>query len=256
MEIIELFDKVFVYKGMFSDVEKTIDHFEKNLEWGKWYKYGKNANCFFLGKRFESFPSKSEWDDSVIDATKQRKEIFNNKYSLEAMDIFYLATSDYVSKNNITLNNWKFNNALVCMYNPHVNAIQGMTMAYHTDYVREKAAAPGDKFGITCTMYLNDDYDGGDICFRVYDKKGNTFHDFCYKPEMGDVLVFPSGEPYFHGVAEINSGNKYFIRTFWQYEFEGTDDWLSGQMTHGEEKWEEMEKEREKSERQARHNNI
>ena len=53
-----------------------------------------------------------------------------------------------------------------------------------------------------------DDYDGGDICFYI---NGDFVN---YKPKAGDILVFPSGMPYYHGVKTIRNGNKFFIRNF------------------------------------------
>jgi hypothetical protein len=89
-------------------------------------------------------------------------------------------------------------------------------MAYHTDYVGYDDAQPD--FALTCTMYINDNYEGGDVAFKV----GKD--DYVYKPQAGDVMVFPSGHPDLlseenvcvHGVKKITSGLKYFIRIFYQ----------------------------------------
>jgi hypothetical protein len=95
-------------------------------------------------------------------------------------------------------------------------------------------------------MYLNDDYEGGEISFKVF-KEDGTYSKIEYKPQQGDVMVFPSGEPFFHGVKTVQSNNKYFLRTFWWYNFDGTPEWHANQEKYGEEQWALMEKERWKA---------
>lgn len=83
-------------------------------------------------------------------------------------------------------------------------------------------------------MYLNDDYDGGEISFvlrnenKVLDSSipGNKpsldyeaakieVADLIgIKPEAGSVVMFPSYPPYHHTAHTVNSGNKYMITTF------------------------------------------
>ena len=52
-------------------------------------------------------------------------------------------------------------------------------------------------------IYINDDYDGGEIEFKEQDVK--------IKPEAGSVLIFPTFKPFFHQSYPIQNGNKYFV---------------------------------------------
>lgn len=53
-------------------------------------------------------------------------------------------------------------------------------------------------------FYLNDDYEGGEICFP---NQGIT-----YKPKAGETVLFPcGGQEYPHSVNEITSGKRYTI---------------------------------------------
>lgn len=89
-------------------------------------------------------------------------------------------------------------------------------MGYHTDYF--SVEEPAGEFALTCTMYLNDNYEGGEVCFKT------NGEDYVYKPQAGDVMVFPSGHPdllsedgvCLHGVRKITEGLKYFVRIFYQ----------------------------------------
>jgi hypothetical protein len=254
MEKIELYKNIVIYRNLISDPSMTVQFFKKNNEWRKWFTFGEiseiNAKIFKL----DGFPTESEWDILCNKNKNELSPFLNNRlvssHDLEIINAFYKSTKDYVETYNISLPNWKFNTPSICMYKTNGGASDKIAMHYHTDYQQEKADAPGDKFAITCTIYLNDEYEGGEIIFRAYDKDNpEKFTEISHKPVAGDILVFPSGEPYYHAVKLVTSGEKYFIRAFWQYEFPGTSEWLKNQERYGVEAWAEMEKERERAER-------
>ena len=58
-----------------------------------------------------------------------------------------------------------------------------------------------------CIMYLNNDYEGGEIYFPAYDIE--------IKPKPGDLIFFPGSNLYMHGVRELLSGNRYTLTTFY-----------------------------------------
>jgi hypothetical protein len=60
------------------------------------------------------------------------------------------------------------------------------------------ASKPND---IATLIYLNNDYDGGEIYFPEY--------DISYKPEPGDLLTFPDNPDYVHGVKAVAGGIRY-----------------------------------------------
>jgi hypothetical protein len=120
----------------------------------------------------------------------------------------------------------------------------GLAMDYHTDSAAFNEIDAGKKFVATVTMYLNDDYDGGEISF--FDEKSGTVVN--HKPKAGDVTVFPSGYPYFHGVLPVLNNERYILRMFWYYYFEGTEEWKEGLLKYGEEEWARMHKEYQEKE--------
>ena len=73
----------------------------------------------------------------------------------------------------------------------------GQHFSVHTDH----------GFSYTCTLsslvYLNDDYEGGEIEF--------TRHGLKIKPEAGDIILFPSNFIYEHASCEVFSGTKYSV---------------------------------------------
>jgi predicted 2-oxoglutarate/Fe(II)-dependent dioxygenase YbiX len=56
---------------------------------------------------------------------------------------------------------------------------------------------------ISTVYYMNDDYEGGEICFPRYDLK--------IKPEKHDLLIFPSFYTYNHEVLPVTSGTRYAV---------------------------------------------
>jgi predicted 2-oxoglutarate/Fe(II)-dependent dioxygenase YbiX len=56
-------------------------------------------------------------------------------------------------------------------------------------------------------IYLNDDYEGGEIYFPD--------HNLEFKPSAGTLVFFPSNNMYIHGVREITKGVRYTTPSFW-----------------------------------------
>lgn len=61
---------------------------------------------------------------------------------------------------------------------------------------------------ISFVIYLNDDYEGGDVEFKEF-MPGRTI-----KPDAGSMLVFPSNLEYIHKVNPVKDGVKYALISF------------------------------------------
>jgi len=62
---------------------------------------------------------------------------------------------------------------------------------------------------VSLVGYLNDDYEGGEISFDMYDIK--------IKPKVGDLLIFPSNYMFMHKALPVTSGVKYSVVTMLDY---------------------------------------
>lgn len=60
---------------------------------------------------------------------------------------------------------------------------------------------------LSAILYLNNDYEGGEI---VFPKQGIEL-----KPFSGSIIIYPSNEEYSHYSKIITSGSKYTFNTFW-----------------------------------------
>ena len=113
-------------------------------------------------------------------------------------------------------------------------------ISWHTDRRASTESAPGARPIITITIYLNDDYEGGEVSYlREEDNSVIT-----YKPKAGDIVIFPSGKPFYHAARKVSKNNKYLLRQFVTWDYVGDPEWLSNLEKHGEDKWLEMESER------------
>lgn len=230
-------ENILVYRDVVSDIQdlyrivreseerKTGEYFL--AKWDKWSKFGTY--------------SQNKWNKEDIDSSKKGTIYDEEKYFADKVDFFYkICLKDYLDRTKIDLpeSSW-FGPPSYCKYDKDIDILDNnLTMQYHTDYIIGLKDVPGDKFYITCTMYINDDYDGGDIEFWIEGKK------ISWKPKAGDIVIFPSAEPYWHGVKVIENGEKFFVRKFVMYRYEGSPEWLSNRDKYGEDVWKEMEEKR------------
>jgi hypothetical protein len=97
--------------------------------------------------------------------------------------------------------------------------VKNVTMSGHKYPVGSYAAPHSDSSELDGTpnswqmnkyaaiLYLNDDYEGGQIYFPQ--------HNVDISPKAGSLLVFEGSHEYLHGVREITSGDRFTILAFW-----------------------------------------
>ena len=87
---------------------------------------------------------------------------------------------------------------------------EGAYASYHSDnsdLEGKPSAWEVSKF--VCLLYLNSDYDGGELDFRD--------HGITIKPEAGILVTFPGGIDNVHAVTEVKNGTRHTIGAFWDY---------------------------------------
>lgn len=252
--ITKLDDNIYVYKGLIPNNKKIVELLKSSEsnkgtsflfdDWQKWSRFG--SYVYTIGHFLDSSDPNSS-NQLYIDEAESLRTI---------LDAFYYATSDFMTDHGLAIgDDWVRMGPSISKYThdnePHLSE-DSLEMMYHTDYKLFEADSPGNKFALTCTMYLNDDYREGGLSFLTGDKR-----TIDYKPVAGDVLVFPSGHPdllsqegrYLHAVKRIKDVDKYLVRCFYQIPFAGTPEWHANQERFGVEEWARMEKERIESNR-------
>ena len=264
LNVIELYPKIFVYKGLFKDINKTYSLLKESQgeedglfsPWTQWSRFGEYINPIF--KTYND-NLKIEHVEKVKTSTEKQEE--HKQVLLEILNNFMIATKDYIEKNNVDfdensivpdikdqnenpIKEWEYTGPSIARYK--IDIEDPLAMTYHTDYIREPIVSPGHKFAITALTYFNDDYEGGEIDFIA------NCDAYMYKPEAGDLLVFPSGHPdflmsedsiYLHGVMPVNNNSKYLSRMYWTKYSAGAPEWFENEEKFGKEKWQEMQQE-------------
>lgn len=141
------------------------------------------SDCQALISRLEYLISNGDIqtrEDGSVKVTGTEDEFFSpivEKYKQKAMDLF---PNEYIYFEGYVL----------------IKYVVGVGMAGHQD------CKEGQTMGVL--MYLNDDYEGGELVYNYTDTDSNTI-----KPKAGDMIYFPFW--YFHEVNKVTSGTRYFF---------------------------------------------
>jgi hypothetical protein len=218
MEKTILEEKVYYYTKVIEDPKKLVDAIENDNKdaWGEWmacsgehYVYGTDKNISL---------DNSDEGNTYIYSTLQKA--------------FDDVARDYAKSQGIT-----DEPKLFPMY-PIKKYEAGTYMGAHFDQQE------GDeRLKVSFVMYLNDDYEGGEISFTIVSPDGPISYGgkpvdapisyggphpdmdiakehpesftFFVKPEAGSVIVFPPSPPYHHTAHLVKSGFKYMVPQHW-----------------------------------------
>jgi hypothetical protein len=85
-------------------------------------------------------------------------------------------------------------------------SLQVLKYSTGQEYKVHADSGPGVIRDISAILYLNDDYEGGELEFPYFDVK--------IKPSAGMYILFPSSFPYAHIARPVISGTKYAVVTW------------------------------------------
>lgn len=259
-----IYPGIMVFRSGIKNPEKMIDILSQYNNWEKWYDVGEQVLFNSMSYHyFDSFPSQEDWEKSKKDELLNKAKTNVNPPELQSIideyeSLFFEATQYYINHYGFTLDNWMHGGSNILRYEGRearpediantkgntdevdkYDTTQGkagstkeMTLPFHTDFYQGDALEPGLKAEYTVTMYLNDDYKGGEIDFRIFngtdkemrlegyslkaiDPNYGEIPEVMYRPQPGDIIIFPSRPPFYHGVRRVESGMKYFVRMFW-----------------------------------------
>lgn len=219
--------QIVVYKNLLKNSDNLISIIEQKdkansiwPDWKPWYEQGENINQLFFRDDFMS-------EDS-----------FEKKILKDIVDIYDFIQKDYLKDYANEKGIWP---AYITQWKKveekldpiHINIYKyvaekfdedgknGLMLEYHVDEMPDAHDAPWHQV-VTITFYLNDNYEGGEICF--YSEAENKAYR--YKPKKGDVTVFPSGAPFYHAVNHFSGNDRYFMRIFIPYSTDGDKEWI------------------------------
>ena len=262
MQTLEVYDHVMVYRDLLPDVERLYEicrHLESKSHegfiyqgWRDWYTFGRMCDC-----SSQAVPLIFDLDNTIQEAEKQNKKdelLLEIELFVSLQTANEKAIKEYVAEKEMVIPERNYiATPNLAYYTPGTDIDGGgHAMNFHTDYNIGEWWWPGQKFLLTCTTYVNDDYEGGEIVFY---NKGSLY---TFKPRAGDILVFPSGDPkypgndpYFHAVNTPLGKGKFLVRSYLKYwNPQNALLWHLLKKQYGEKTWTEM------TENFARHKNM
>lgn len=194
------------YRGVIKPEFNIIERLEKTLgapaPFGELSSDGKNYHWLpaYVGYK-QLMPEYRDCYDfkfkkTDIDSDPSEESLLLQKIWQDVYDVQAPAVDDYRRDHNIMpLKYWEAFNFI--KYGP------GQHFMEHHDH--------GYSYNCTVSLvaYINDDYEGGELYFRLQDLK--------IKPKAGDLYIFPSNFMYPHQAMAVKSGTKYSIVTMLDY---------------------------------------
>ena len=187
------------YRNVINSNIKVIERLEANLKpEGDKTGYSWLPAYVGYGDLMPEYRDCNDFKFKKTDLQYDKSETSVNLQSLwqDVYDVQFPAVEDYRRDYNIMdLKYWEAFNFI--KYGP------GQHFQEHHDH----------GFSYNCTVslvaYPNDNYEGGELYFRLQDLK--------IKPQAGDLYIFPSNFMYPHKAMPVLSGTKYSIVTMLDY---------------------------------------
>ena len=194
MEDINLtqYDKIHYYENVIVDPKYLINLIELSDEnmtdatsiprWKEWSASGDVEYTFGYQKRFnnnvdsDNYPDIRRINNILKDAIIGASNHYSKIHGIDIGSLMPISISKYSTGKSM---------------GPHVD-----------DY------GDGQDPNISVVLYLNDDYEGGEIYFKEQGIK--------IKPKAGSIVIFPSVAPYYHESLPVTSGIKYMSPGFWR----------------------------------------
>lgn len=182
-----------VYENTFSleDANRYINTLESSLAGNKKYRWSeatvtnseipikKARDCVDFKYKQENLGPRNESNAELLDL---HEEIYQKlKYCID----------DYAAY-------WGINVVYYEAFNFVKYEGEGTHFNIHADH------GPAYNATVSAVIYINDDYEGGDLKFPRLD-------NLVYKPKVGDIAVFPSNYIYEHASLPMKSGTKYCV---------------------------------------------
>jgi len=182
-----------IYENAISkeDVDWVINTIEKSLSSGSVYRWSEAQvtnsdkpikaarDCFDFKFNDKSLGPRNENNKDLLD-------VYEKMYSIVKQCV-----DDYARY-------WGIHVSYYEAFNFVKYQGEGQQFKIHADH------GPHYNTTVSIVVYLNDDYDGGELHFPRLD-------NLTYAPKIGDIAVFPSNYIYEHASLPMKSGTKYCI---------------------------------------------
>ena len=217
IEKIVVAPQIVVYKNALSNSSSIIDMIESadEVQWETWYENGWRSSVDFnRSTGEESSPIKD-----ICDAFDYVAKDYMDQYSGDKgiwPSFIKNWNSTNLNKDEYKIDFFKYSHLAF----KDMQWDSDLLMGYHVDEFSVDGVFKKQKNIVTINFYLNDDYEGGEIC--AYNKELDI--SYRYKPVAGDAVIMPSASPFFHAVKPFYKKDRYFLRLFITYNDDSIDD--------------------------------
>lgn len=190
------------------------------------------------------------WDDHAMKKHFDNPRVYNftindekaNSLINSILDFYDMCFSDYLQNQDnhkflppyiehaYPHKNWKnysINMFKVFPAEENLEYIPDVALNYHIDANPNSIGIEsGERRTITANLYLNDDYENGEIIF-LYGNDVSSMNNkdnlklLKYKPKAGDVLVYPSAYPFAHATTFAVGNNRYLLNCMLDWNYDG-----------------------------------
>jgi hypothetical protein len=191
----ELAPGIFVYQNVFNNSTKLIEDIEDvfGTSWQNGAIISENEN------EISKIDSKSR--DCSVSVISPPSSISSEKND----DLYHLITQSMIAcyKDYLLLFGINYNELVSDSW---------QILKYGSGQHFDSHADDGFRFPrtVSITAYLNNNYTGGEIEYKNFKIK--------YKPEPGDVILFPSNYIYNHKVIPVETGMRYAIVNWFRWK--------------------------------------
>lgn len=212
IEIVDLCKNVTVYKNAYKLSKELINAFHTAphgkgnytlTEEDAYHNYGRKRRC--MNKHIDyaagTYEGKPPSEDDIA---------FGPIANLLAT--YDECLKDFQLRHNFQLNIEKMTELEVRYYEPNTGC------GYHSDYqgyrpLGDAKFQDGEiypNYSVTLNCYLNSDYEGGALQFKINEGTASPTESDLYKPQEGDIILFPSAFPYRHKISTVRESRRWF----------------------------------------------
>jgi len=198
--------EVVYYEDVYVDIGSILSTIEELScsavsDWEPWYTGGSDGYQYGHVKYMDRLALRTEIDSDAAKKSKWLMDTLRSGMEEAALDYAKLfGIHEVFVRFAVKALHHERSKIGISYYLP------GRQMGPHIDWNEDNS-----DIDYTIVVYLNDDYEGGELHFVEPELEGLTI-----KPKAGSIVIFPSFMPYRHESLEIKEGRKMLITHHWK----------------------------------------
>lgn len=229
---IELAPGIIVYRPNFSKIDEILTHMKESLSAPSypkffhdgWMQWGEHDGFKKTHLDLKSLSENTLDQDEKLyfDLYKTYRDIVD-QYLLDVKDLNILRP--YINYDT-SVREWIIGEGMGQFHKGQTGVPDNVALGFHMDIAENETKAIV-KHVLTGNVYLNDDYEGGEVVFLYPSDLSNprdyeNFKMLSYKPKQGDFVFYPADFPISHGVNMAIGKDRYLIVSTSKWIYDGS----------------------------------